>query len=54
MYVHIAHACLVPRRPEEGVRHPGTGVTDGCKPPYRFQDSNRCPLEEQTVNALNH
>lgn len=32
IYVHHMHAwCL--QRSEEGVRTPGTGVRDGCKPP---------------------
>lgn len=31
MYVsEPACACLVPRRPEEGIRSPGTWITDGC------------------------
>jgi hypothetical protein len=39
--------CL--RRPEEGVRSPGTRVTDGCEPPYPCKESNLGTLEEQPV-----
>jgi hypothetical protein len=33
LYVCICTTCMQCfQRPEEGVRLPGTGVTDGCKP----------------------
>ena len=48
MYVyHVCAWCLW--RPEEGIRSPGTGVTDGCEPPYGYWESNLGPLEEQQV-----
>lgn len=34
---------------------PGTGVTDGCEPPYGYWESNVGPLQEQmfsTVGAI--
>jgi hypothetical protein len=29
-----------PQRPEEGVRSPSSGVTDGCESPYGEWESN--------------
>ena len=37
------------RRPKEGTESPGTGVPDGCEPPYGFWELNLSPLEEQQV-----
>jgi hypothetical protein len=39
--------CL--QRPEEGVGHPGPGVTDGCELPGGFWETNLGPLEEEPV-----
>lgn len=36
MWVFSLHVCVCaggPGRPEEGVRSPETGVTEGCEPP---------------------
>lgn len=38
-----------PKRPEEGVRSPGTGVTDCCESPYGYWETNTGPLQEQQV-----
>ncbi|CAO2630728.1 hypothetical protein LEMLEM_LOCUS20997, partial [Lemmus lemmus] len=40
-----------PRRPEEGIRSPGTGVTDGCDPPCWRWDSNLDPMEEAGLSS---
>lgn len=37
------------RRPEEGVRFPGTGVADRCELPHGFWESHLGPLAEQPV-----
>lgn len=45
-YVH--HMCAwYTRRPEDGIACPGIGVTDGCKPPCGFWESNPGHLQEQ-------
>ena len=44
---HMHTRCL--RRPEEGVRFPGIGVTDGCEPSFRFWELNSGLLEGQPV-----
>jgi hypothetical protein len=31
MHVYVPHACHLPKKPEEGVRCPGTGVIDHCE-----------------------
>jgi hypothetical protein len=38
------------RRPAEGVRYPGTGVTDGCEPPCRCWELNPESLEGQPLS----
>ena len=38
-----------PQRPEEGVRSPGTGITEGCELPRGYWELNLGPLEEQPV-----
>lgn len=38
-----------PWRPEDGVRYPGTGVTDSCNRPWRCWGLNLVPLKEQPV-----
>lgn len=38
---------MVPQSPEEGVRCPGTGVTDSCEPPCRSWEVNPGPPQEQ-------
>ena len=50
------HACLCTmyapgahRVQKEGVRSPGTGITDGCEPPHGCWKLNLGPLEEQPV-----
>lgn len=45
MYVHELHVLC----PEEGIRSPGTGATNGCEPPYGFWESNLVTQEEQTM-----
>lgn len=41
---HVHDWC--PGVPEEGVRFPGTRVTDACEPPCGCWESNIGPLEE--------
>jgi hypothetical protein len=36
-------------RPEEGVRSPKAGVTNGCDLPYGCWQSNLSPLGEQSI-----
>jgi hypothetical protein len=38
-----------PKNPQEGIRAPGTGVTDICESPHRFWESHLGHLEEQPV-----
>jgi hypothetical protein len=38
-----------PQRPEEGVRSPGIGVTDGCEPPCGYWELNLGPLEQSVL-----
>lgn len=45
--VYYVHAWC-PRRPEEGVRSPGTGVTGGCEPPCGCWQPHS-PLQELQV-----
>jgi len=47
--VPVPHMCLVPWRPEEGVTHSGTGVTDGSELSRGCWEWNLGPLEEQPV-----
>lgn len=49
MYVCLSTCMQSPQRPAEGIRSPGTGVTDGYKPPCVFWELNLGPLEEQWV-----
>lgn len=49
MYVYIPHVCLVPQRPDEGVRSPETGATDGFKRTCGCWESNLGLLWEQPV-----
>jgi hypothetical protein len=44
---HICAWCL--KRLEEGIKSPGTGVTDDCEPSCGYWESNLGPLEEQLV-----
>lgn len=37
------------QRPEDSIRSPGTGVTDSCKLPCEYWESNPCLLVEQPV-----
>ena len=41
-----------PRRPDEGVRVPVTGVTEGCEELYGFGELNSGPLEEKSVLSV--
>jgi hypothetical protein len=38
-----------PRRPKEGIRYPGPGVTDSCKPACGCWKLKLGPLKEQKV-----
>ena len=40
------------QRSEEGIRFPGTGVTDGCEPLCGCRESNLGSLEEQPVPLI--
>ena len=44
MSVH--HKYAMPMEPEEGVRSPGTGITDSCEQPCGCQKSKLDHLEE--------
>jgi hypothetical protein len=41
--------CGCTQRPEEGVRSPGTGATEGCKSLAGCLEQNSGPLEEQSM-----
>lgn len=55
-YVHGVFACMcictAMYRGQKSVLSPGTGVTDGCELLYGHWESNRDPLEEQSVCSL--
>lgn len=52
--VHCLSACYL-RRPKEGIKSSGTGVTDKCKIPSECWGSNLGPPEErQVLLQLNH
>jgi hypothetical protein len=38
----------------EGIRSPGSGLTDSCEPPHGFWELSTGPLLEQPGLALNH
>lgn len=46
MHICAPCACLAPRRPEESVAAPGTGVTGGCELPCEPWALNLAPLDE--------
>lgn len=48
MCVHPMHA-QCPKRPEEGVPSPGTGVANGCEPACGHWKLILGPLQEQHV-----
>jgi hypothetical protein len=52
-YVYRCFACMyvngVLKRPNEGIRSPGAGVTDCGELPYGFWESNPGPLQKQPV-----
>lgn len=50
--VHHVHAVLEDL--EEGVGHPGNGVTNGREQPYGCWELNLAPLEEQPSSLLSH
>jgi hypothetical protein len=49
------HLCLVtmcmqyPWKPEEGVRFPRSGFTDGCELPFGYWEPHPSPLQEQPM-----
>ena len=49
MYVHHVYAWF-PRKLEEGIRSPRTGVTAGCGSPYEGWELNPGCLQEQHGN----
>lgn len=52
MYVYYMYAWC-PWKTEEDIRSPGTGVTDGCKPPCRFWGTEPGSSARAT-SAFNH
>lgn len=44
---HMGSCC--PWRPENGIRAPVTGGTDGCRLPSEYRELNLVPVEEQQV-----
>jgi hypothetical protein len=60
MYVCVCVTCMCtwrPRRSDEGIGSPGTGVTNGCEPSCGCRELNQGPLQEQEVlliTSLNH
>lgn len=54
VYVHHMQAYFL-RRPEEGIRSPGTGVVNGCDLSCGFWELNVGPLQENKHSQpLNH
>ena len=49
MSVCIPLAFLVPQKLEEGIRFPGTGVTNDCEPSCGSWEQNSGSLQEQKV-----
>lgn len=47
--IAMHHTCSLSQRPEKGIECPGTGVMDGCEPPYGCRESNLGPLQEQVL-----
>jgi hypothetical protein len=45
MYPYVPCSYLVPWRSEEGVKHPGPGVVDGCEPPCQCWGKNLSSLQ---------
>ena len=49
----MQHLCTwYPQRTEEGVRTPGTGITDSCEPLCGYWELNLSSLEEHPVLLL--
>lgn len=49
-YMYVRHMCAwAPRRPDEGVRSPGTAVTGGYEPLHGWWKTNPCPLKVHKV-----
>lgn len=44
MYIHVAHVCLIPKRPEEGAGSPGSGVTNSYELPCGCWKLNLDPI----------
>ena len=49
MCIYAPLECLVPQKPEEDIRFPGTGVTGGFEPPCWCWELNLGTLKEQPV-----
>ena len=50
LHVRLYTTCMqCSNSPEQGVRSPGTGVTDGCEPQFRCWKSNRDYPDKQTM-----
>jgi hypothetical protein len=47
--VGVLPVCAAHGSQKKSVGSPGTGVTDGCKPPCGFWELNVGPLQEQQV-----
>jgi hypothetical protein len=41
------------QKPEEGIKSPETGMTDGCKPPNRFWEMSGTPLPDLQMLLTN-
>jgi hypothetical protein len=49
--MYVCHMCAwCSQRPEEGIRSPGTEVTDSCELPRGCWDFNLDPLEKAAVS----
>lgn len=46
MHVSALRTCLVPMKPEESIRSPGTGVKDTCGLPCGCSELNQGPPEQ--------
>lgn len=49
MSMYVCEPCVVASKIRENTGNSGTGVMDGCEPPYGCSIPNLGPLEEQQV-----
>jgi hypothetical protein len=53
-FMSVYHMIEPSQRPEEAIRSPESGVTDGCELPCECWDSNLGPMKEQALKLQLH